>query len=192
MFVMSAMFAVSPGHAVVNQHESRNQNDRHERGHDAAVDRVPAQCRRHVVGGNHRERRAQRILEHRRKFLRFRLRKMPGNLAPVVNFAVDARRGVKPAVQNNGQQPADVVAGDFSKALSGRVGQSEFNQRFTQIAAAHLSALDDVTGEARFRRFAHDNDFRRLRFAVLGRFSMFQHFIAGGNRLKYISARITY
>ena len=83
------------------------------------VDGVLAQRRIHVVGVIHFERRAQRILENRREFLRLFRREMAGNLAVAGDFAVDGGRGIKLAVQNDGQPPADVVPCDIGEPFRG-------------------------------------------------------------------------
>ena len=48
---------------------------------DAAADGILAERRVNVVGRNNVQRRAQRILEHCRQFLRLFLREMAGDLA---------------------------------------------------------------------------------------------------------------
>ena len=108
---------------------------------------------------------------------------MAGDLAVVVNLAVDARRGIKLAVQNDGQPLADVVARDFAKPFSGGVRELEFDDRLAQIAAPHPRALDDVAGQTLLRLFLHDDDFRRRRLAVLRRLDVLEHFVARRNRL---------
>ena len=150
---------------------------------DAAVDRVLAQRRVHVVGRINLERRAQRILEHCREFLRLFLREMAGDLAPVVNLAVDVRRGIKLAIQDDGQPMADVVARDFAKPFSGGVREFKFDDRLAQIAAPHPRALDDVAGETRFGLFLHDDDFGRRLLAILRRLDVLEQLVARRNRL---------
>ena len=125
---------------------------------DAAANRVPAERRVNIVGRINFERRAERILQDVGQLQGLFEREMPGDLAAAgFNRALDDRRGIQLAVQNDGQPLPDVVPGDFTEPFRAFTVQPEFNLRLAQVAAHRHGVFNDVTGQAMLRLFLHDD-----------------------------------
>jgi len=98
------------------------------------------------------QRRPERVFQHVRQFKGFAIIELAGDLAaPRLDGALNDRRRIQLLIQYDGEALADILPGNFGKALGALGIQREMDFRLPQVAAHDHGALEPAA--IHFRSF---------------------------------------
>src|SRR5581483_9865427 len=131
------------GEEIVNDHEAGDRDDADDAGLDAAVDRVFAEGGIDVAFVDDLERSLERVLQHVGDVERLLLGIAAFNDAAAAgNFTADYRRGLEFTVEDDGELPADVVAGQIGERGRRLIVEHETDLRTPEVVAIDARVAD--------------------------------------------------
>ena len=145
---------VHTGQPVVDEHEADDEQQADDRREDARADRIGSQARPDRALLQICERRRQRARpQDERQVLHFFLGEAAGDAAVRGDARVDPRRRLHAAVENDGELPADVLAGDLAELASAFRVEREADGRLIVFVERRPGIAQIAAGHR--RRFSH-------------------------------------